>query len=698
MVGRRGDGDEVIEIQNSKFKMKNLKIWIGTGMMLWIGQIIAQNQTINVNQLAGETITLPYHQNDLTLEYVGIHFDNPEKITYQYKMEGVHEDWVKVGTERTARFNNLKPGNYIFKVKAANADGVWNEKPTALAILILAPWWWTWWSKLFYLIAASIGIYTFYQFQLKRRLEAEETRRLQELDTVKTKMYTNITHEFRTPLSIIQGMTEELEGNEKAKAAIQRNSFNLLNLVNQMLDLSKLEAGNMPLRLVQSDVINYLSYLTESFHSLAATKKISLHFLPKISVLYMDYDPDKLMKIMINLLSNAIKFTEKGGNVYVQVEEVEKSGLIRPAKKQSQLAIQIKDTGIGIESDELPNIFDRFYQVDGTSTRKGEGTGIGLAYTRELVKILKGQIKVASEQGKGSVFTVMLPINRNASMIFPDATKELIHKAGIEQGFTEKSIDTTKNDTTLPLVLIVEDNRDVKEYLFTCLNQQYQLTFAADGAEGIEKAIQLIPDIILSDVMMPKKDGLELCETLKKDHHTSHIPIILLTAKADLDAKVRGLQKGADAYMAKPFSKEELLVRMTQLIQLRKELQARFSDGVIKLDARKVANAKYSLEIQFIEKVNKIIVANLDSESFDSSELSKAVNMSSSQLYRKLKAITGKSIAIYIRYQRLLKAKELLETTDKTVSEITYLVGFKELAYFSRCFSEEFGIAPSRMR
>jgi signal transduction histidine kinase/DNA-binding response OmpR family regulator len=656
--------------------------------------LIAQPERIKINQQSKEQIILPYYKNDIDIEYVGIHFQNPRKIQYQYKMEGVHDAWVKAGTERIARFNNLNPGQYKFLVKAANADGVWSETPAALNIQILAPWWWNWLSKTLYTLTLLLGIYSLYQFQLKRSLEKEKTLRLQELDKAKTRMYTNITHEFRTPLSIIQGMTEQLEGNEKLKATIQRNSFNLLNLVNQMLDLSKLETGNLPLKMVHSDIIAYLSYLIESFHSMAISKSIHLHFLPKQSVIYMDYDPDKLMKIMINILSNAIKFTGKGGNVYIIVEQLEK-GTKLLGKANSTLSIQVKDTGIGISAEELPHIFDRFFQ--GNSTKNINGTGIGLAYTRELVKILNGKITVTSEVEKGSVFTVFLPITKEVPMIFPDATKELIKQAKVNHTYTEKIQNTNLANTNAPLVLIVEDNRDVKEYLFLCLKNHYQLEFADHGAEGIQKAIELVPDIILSDVMMPEKDGFELCEILKSDRATSHVPIILLTAKADLDAKVLGIQKGADAYMAKPFNKEELLVRMEQLIQMRKALQKKFSEG-LKVDPRQFPKAKYALEIKFLDQVNQIILENLEKESFNPSQLSKAINLSSSQLYRKLKAITGKSTAIYIRHKRLMVAKDLLETTGKTVSEIAYAVGFKELAYFSRCFSEEFGINPSQFR
>lgn len=671
-----------------------LKVWL-LGVLLVLGNaLIAQAKTINVNQQAGETITFDHHQNDLTLEYVGIHFDNPEKIQYQYKMEGVHDDWVKVGTERIARFNNLKPGHYTFLVKAANADGVWTKEPTSLNITILAPWYWTWWSKLLYLSIALFGAYKFYEFQLKRKLETAEKKRLQELDLVKTKMYTNITHEFRTPLSIIQGMTEQLEGNDKVKDTIQRNSFNLLNLVNQMLDLSKLESGNLPIKMVQSDVVNYLSYLTESFHSMAISKGIKLHFLPKESVIYMDYDPDKLMKIMINLLSNAIKFTDKGGDVYVEVAT-------QKINKTTTLQIQIRDTGIGIAKDDLANIFDRFYQVDDSTTRKGEGTGIGLAYTRELVKILNGSIDVNSKEGKGSVFSVSLPITKNAPMIFPDATKELIGQVDMQLESTEKLADDLVPQSKKPLALIVEDNRDVKEYLVTCLKQAYQLVLAENGTEGIKKAIELIPDIIISDVMMPEKDGFELCQTLKEEQVTSHIPIILLTAKADIDSRLVGLQKGADAYMAKPFNREELLIRINQLILIRKQLQERFGVPTninLPKEKRKYHAAKFAKEEDFIHQINQIIEQHLDEDTFDTAVLAQKMNMSTSQLYRKLKAITGKSTAIYIRFVRLKKSKILISETEQSISEIAYAVGFKDLAYFSRCFSELFGVSPSQLR
>lgn len=679
-------------------------------MVYWLSMVLfsevhAQNTSIKVAQQAGKVIVLAHDENDITLEYTGIYLHNAHKVQYQYMMEGVHDNWVNVGTERIARFNNLLSGDYTFKVKAANADGVWNETPLIVKIKILAPWWWTWWMKIIYGLGILGSIYAYYRFQLSKQLAATETKRLQELDEIKTKMYANITHEFRTPLSVIQGLAGQIEGNSATKEAIQRNSFNLLNLVNQMLDLSKLESGTLSLKMMQGDIINYLSYLTESFQSFAESKNIRLHFLSELDEFYMDYDPDKMMKMMANLLSNAIKFTEKRGDVYVQVT-IKNKGITIPIKPietlitKGELIIKVKDTGIGIPIDELPHIFDRFYQVDTTTTRKNEGTGIGLAFTRELVKIFKGKIQVESELGKGSIFTLQLPIAQHAPLIARDATTFLIKTVTATQQSTEKLADNFTVSTDIPLVLVVEDNQDVKTYLRSCLIKTYQLAFADDGQKGVAKALQLIPDIIISDVMMPEKDGYELCEVLKKDVRTSHIPIILLTAKADIDSKIFGLQKGADAYLAKPFNKEELLVRIEQLIHLRSELQERFGTALPPKEANLAQQdaEQYRLEEAFIQQVRKIILTNMRDESFDTTQLCKKLGISNSQFYRKLKAITGKSPAIYLRSIRLQKANELLHTTNSTISEIAYQVGFKETTYFSTCFSKEFGMSPRQAR
>lgn len=655
-----------------------------------ITEIWADEQVIQLSKEAGSSITLKHDQNDVVLEYVGVQYNSGDRIQYKYKMEGVHQDWQMVGTERTARFNNLKAGSYTFFVNAANADGVWSDTPAFVHIKVLPPWWLTWWMKVIYFVVVLALAYALYAYQLNRKLEEQERKRLQELDDVKTKMYTNITHEFRTPLSVIQGVAEQLDGNEQAKEAIQRNSYNLLNLVNQMLDLSKLESGTLPIKMMRGDVINYLSYLTESFKSFSDSKNIKLHFLSEVKFLEMDFDPDKLMKIIVNLLSNAIKFTDDNGDVYVQVNIEKAKNQLSKWRGAEVLLIKVKDTGIGIPAEELSNIFERFYQVDDGSTRKGGGTGIGLAYARELIKILNGRIEVESRVGKGTIFSVFLPIRKESTLHMKSATDELIQTFRYGQRKEERVLDDFVPGVETPLALVVEDNRDVRDYLYNCLNGNFQLVFANDGAEGIDKAVELTPDIIVSDVMMPRKDGFELCATLKKDIRTSHIPIVLLTAKVDIDSRIQGLQHGADAYIAKPFHQKELLVQLSQLLVERRKLQELYS--------QKFQTAtEHKEEDQFLKNIIQIIETDME-KSIDMNGLSDALAMSRTQVYRKVKALTGLSPTIYIRRIRLRKSKMLLSTTQLSISEIAYAVGFNEPAFFTRNFKEFYGKSPKEFR
>lgn len=515
---------------------------------------------------------------------------------------------------------------------------------------------------------------------------AERNKQLQELDELKSRFFTNIAHELRTPLTIISGMANQMQENpeqwsDKGLKMILRNSDSLLNLVNQILDLRKLESGNLQLQLVQGDIIQYLNYIIESFQSLAESKDIQLHFLADEAKLLMDYDPEKFMRIVSNLLSNAIKYTPGGGNVYVQISQ-----------NDDQLQIKVKDTGIGIPADKLPNIFDRFYQVDDSATRQGEGTGIGLALTKELVKLMAGDIQVQSVPERGSTFTVTLPIRQEAQL-----EMEIVTEA---QSFAPPTLERSDvishlevSDSELPSLLIVEDNPDVVEYLRVCLEGLYHLEVANDGQTGIDKALEMVPDIIISDVMMPEKDGFELCQTLKTDERTSHIPIILLTAKADDESRISGLQRGADAYLPKPFNKQELIIRLEKLLELRKLLQERYGgmDFVTK-------NSTTPQEDEFILKVRKAVEDNLDDEDFGVMQLCRAVNLSRAQLHNKIKALTGRSTSNYIRTIRLHHARELLHNPNLNISQVAYEVGFRDPKYFSKTFAEEFGKLPNEIK
>jgi len=525
-------------------------------------------------------------------------------------------------------------------------------------------------------------------------LKQAEATRLKELDAVKTNIYTNITHEFRTPLSIIIGLAEQLADNHKIKLdeglqIIKRNGKSLLRLISQMLDLSKLEAKAMHANLFQGDIIGYFKYIIESFESLAQSKKINLHFTTEIDQLIMDFDAEKMMQIISNLLSNSIKFTPGGGDIYLLISK-------EISNNTDQMNIKVRDTGIGIPADKLPNIFDRFYKVDNDSAIKAEGTGIGLALTKELVTLLKGKINVESELSKGTEVTIILPVTNTAELkhdvdltrLVPDISTFIPETNG--ESFSEEENIEIKND--LPILLIVEDNLDVTRYLKSLLITNYNVYTAKNGREGLDKALELIPDIVISDVMMPEMDGFTLCEKLKTDERTSHIPVILLTARSSDMSKLEGLETGADDYLIKPVNAKELLTRIKNLIEQRRRLRERFSKDVT-LSPKDIAVT--SADQRFLERAIEIVEKEMKEPDFSVEQFSKEVGMSTSQLYRKIHALTNQSPVEFIRTFRLKRAAWLLKQNFGNVAEIAFEVGFNNLSYFAKCFRGLFGKSPS---
>ncbi len=532
--------------------------------------------------------------------------------------------------------------------------------------------------------------------QLIQEKKQVEAKRLQELNEFKARFYTNITHEFRTPLTVILGMSEQIKGYPQETKLIRRNGDSLLRLVNQLLDLSKLESGSMPLNLVHRDIIVYLQYLTESFYSTAMQQQIRLVFHSEETEVMMDYDEDKIQQIVYNLLSNALKFTSAGGRVVFHASLEERDGRL-------WLRLKVKDSGTGIPASSLDRIFDRFYQVSETGKSPTTGTGIGLALTRELVELMKGTITVESEPGVGTEFVLCLPVeDRYAGVSIapehPAATPATPPPAlsGTYPASADKAAgpDADPIAGELPQLLLIEDNPDIITYVKTVLQGQYAFHTARDGADGVERALALIPDIIVSDVMMPKMTGYEVCETLKQDERTSHIPIILLTAKATQEDKVQGLQFGADAYLTKPFDKAELVVRLEKLITMRRRLQERYANAAA-IDSQPAAEP--SIEDQFLSKLHEHIAARLDDTEFGVPELASAAQLSQMQLYRKLKALTGQTPSRFIRSYRLQRSLDLLKQGDLTVSEVAYAVGFADPSYFSRTFHQEFKRNPSSL-
>ena len=549
--------------------------------------------------------------------------------------------------------------------------------------------------------AALVFVLQFIRQQ--RKLEELEAIHLKEINEFKDRFFTNITHEFRTPLTIIKGMGNLIKARpeEWMGAGLQKietNSDILLRLVNQMLTLAKTEAGAISVDHVRRDVNKYLAYLVEQFSSEALRRKIDLRFTSAGELFEMDFDPEKLMHIITNLVSNALNYTPEGGRVEVTTRVMDNGKMF---------SIRVKDTGIGIERQHLAHLFDRFYRVE--HQLSPGGTGIGLALTKEMVHLLHGTISVESIKGEGSEFTVLLPITRNSPLsdtaevadliIVTDDQYEKVSSSGEPvfpaQSCKELLLIGAVSPAKLPLLLIVEDSSDVVLYLQAILKYEYRIEVAGNGIIGLEKALEIVPDIILSDIMMPVMDGIELLEKVKNDIRTSHIPVVMLTAKADIDSRLAGLDRGADAYLAKPVDERELHIQLKNLIELRKKLHERYAS----LEKIPETFDKYLIkEDDFMRRVKDVLEANLIDDEFGILNLCGELGVSRPQLYRKFRSLCDKTIADYFKALRLYKAKELLSTTNLNITEVAYKVGFKSLAYFSREFTREFKINPREYR
>lgn len=664
-------------------------------------------------------LIFPHDSNFFSIQFAALDFTEPGKNQHRYKLEGYDDDWVQAGTKREAHYTKVPPGEYEFRVMGSNNDGVWNEHGASISLIITPPWWKTTWAYLGYILLAGMVFYGARRYDMNRHRLLIETEHLKEVDHLKSRFFANISHEFRTPLTLILGPIHKWR--EKAASDLpdgllrdldlmERNGRRLLLLINQLLDLSKLEGGAMNLHASRRDIVAFVKGIAFSFESSAGLRQIGVSVETDRDELEAYFDRDKMEKILTNLLSNAFKFTPEGGSVTVRVQI--SNSLLHPVRaswradgSRNHVEISVSDTGIGIPPEELPRVFDRFYQVDSSHTREQEGTGIGLALTKELVELHHGSISVRSDMGKGTEFTVVLPLGRKhlkdeeiteepaagdtPLVMYDVATTSIPGRAAGHQR-AEGSSDAQK-----PIVLMVEDNPDVRAYMKEYLVSEYNVLECHDGAEGIEKARETIPDLIISDVMMPKLDGYTLCRTLKLDERTSHVPIILLTAKAGQEDKVGGLEIGADDYLTKPFDARELQARARNLIELRRTLRERFSVGQV-LKPGEIAVT--SVDDAFLKKAIAVVEQRMGDEKFGVEEMRSELGMSRTQLHRKLTALTNQSAGDFIRYTRLHRAKDLLNKDAGTVSEIAYQVGFNSVAYFTKCFREQFGTVPSDAR
>ncbi|NBC16404.1 MAG: response regulator [Bacteroidetes bacterium] len=672
--------------------------------------------------LAGPTaLHLAHDENDLTFAFAALHYAHPVENQYAYRLEPYDDAWHQGGTRRTATYTNLDPGDYVFRVKAANSDGVWNEEGAAVRVVIRPPWWQTSWATVVFGVLAAVAVAGLVRWrtrvleQRKHELEhlvAERTaeveaqrRQLVELDAMKSRFFANISHEFRTPLTLILGPLRDLlveragpldEPLARQHRMMYRNGQRLLRLINQLLDLAKLEAGGMHLRARRMDLVPFLRGLVAAFGSRAERQGISLQLDVSHAPLLLHADPDKLEKIIFNLLSNAFTFTPDGGTIRVALARSD----------DGWGALSIEDTGPGIPENELPHIFDRFQQGSTAVAHAHEGTGIGLALVKELTALHGGTVGVESQVGVGTCFTVRLPVEREGlpSAFDPQPNGEghevsvEIDSGEIDSGEIDRGLDGSEAAAPEPrkpkaaTVLVIEDNPDMRTYLRRHLAGDYQVVEATDGDDGLAQARALEPDLIISDVMMPGLYGYALCRALKTDAALSHIPVVLLTAKAEEESKIEGLETGADAYLYKPFNAEELLIRAENLIQVRRLLRERYS-GEVMLTPSDVTVP--SADAVWVEQVRDVVERHIGNSNFGVDWLADELDLSTRQLQRRLKDLTDLSPGGFIRTMRLERAAQLLEQHYGGVAEVAEAVGYRDAKHFSQLFRQVFGVVPS---
>ncbi len=674
-----------------------------------------------LTSVIGETdkIRLNYKQNSFTLEFVALNYTRPLKNQYAYMLKGFDEDWNYNGNNRSATYTNMKPGKYIFMVKGSNNDGLWNTTPKQLQITIKPPLWKTWWAYCIYIL--SVMFITFIslriwneRIRIKNELKLEKLAKEKEheLNEMHVQYFTNISHEFKTPLSLIIGPLDNMIDSSDLQlkeqlSIIKRNANRLLHLTNNLMNLRKLEEGGITLSVQYGNIVEDLNEIAGYFNIRLKRKQIDFSITSDAHDVYGWYDREILETIILNLLSNAVKYTPVKGNIGIETnclksEEITKHHHFFPdidKPKSRYIEISISDNGLGIKSEEMPYIFDKFYQTKFGSKLKKTGTGIGLTLTKGLIELHHGQIRVNSKPEVKTVFTFVLPIDKHyysEEEIMAEPT-ELLDKEIITSEYEfiqnpEEKETETEEEKEKPEILIIEDNDELRKYLTKELSTKFSITEAEDGKIGLDMGFSNIPDLVISDILMPQINGISLCKSLKSDIRTSHIPIILLTAKTSLRDQIEGTEIGADAYLTKPFNIQFLLAKINQLIQSRRNLYAHFSQNVYPM-LNKITNNK--LDQEFLQKTIDFIVINITDENMNVERLAAELNLSRSNVYRKIKALTGNTVVDFIKDIRLKQALKLMETKEYTLAEIAYLTGFTSPSYFTKCFRIKYGKPPS---
>jgi len=656
----------------------------------------------------------------LELELSLLDFAQSEKNQYAYRIAGYQEQWIYT-KENKISLINLPYGKYTLELKGRGASGNWSAKRLAIPLLVKRPIYLQTWFVILIIIMLIFGILVLFKWRLSRlesdrkRLEREVKKRtrqieadkttimeqataLQELNKAKTRFFANISHEFRTPLTLIIGPLQQMLQQPKAMITPRRlkgmlsNAQNMLKLINQLLTLSKMEVRAMQLKISKGDIITYTQRLIDGFDSLASAKNQRIIFLTKKKNWITNFDRSKWDRIIYNLLYNALKFTNQYGVIQISLRSIK-------AQEKEWIYLNVRDNGVGISSNELSQIFNRFYQVDDSSTRIQEGMGIGLALVKELIELQGGLIKVISIEEKGTSFEVRLPVQDlvedTTSQTMPLPPPQSFPLMEHQKPFEPSQQKTTKKKKVK--LLLIEDNAQMRDYIQSCIpTEQYELITSVNGSEGIRKAQALIPDLIISDVMMPLKNGFEVVQIIRNQLATSHIPIILLTAKASIESKLEGLRRGADAYLTKPFIAAELILRIEKLIELRQLLQKRYQySSFAKITQHPIT---YKEEDVFISRLYKFIVANIDNTNLNGDLIGENFKISRMQLHRKIKALTNQSTNAFIETVRLETAYSLLQQKELNISEIAFQTGFSSPTHFGKKFKKKYQMTPSEVQ
>jgi signal transduction histidine kinase/ligand-binding sensor domain-containing protein/DNA-binding response OmpR family regulator len=651
-------------------------------------------------------IELSYDQRSFTIDFVAIQFGSSMRHHYAYKLEGFDTDWHYAGTNHLATYTNIDPGHYTFLAKASAGDGTWNEVPTRLDITIRQTPWKTWWAISLYVSIIAAAMFFAVKIRIDRvnmknqlTLERLAREREHELSESKTQFFTNISHEFRTPLSLILMPLENLISCQNVSASVKervhtayKNANKMMSLVNELMDFNKIESGNLKLNPRPGELVEFITNVASLFDDVADRRNITFSVRTDLDKLKGWFDRDKLERMLVNVLSNAFKFTADGGYITVIINSKRTLGSQQIATRCLELIVV--DNGIGISSEEIPRIFDKFYQAKSASAVTNPGTGIGLSLTKALVELHQGTITAESSPDKETKFIITLPIDATAYLVVAheSMSDDVVH---MQEGVIAADRYFVREEATAKdqyEILVVEDNEDLREYIAAELRQEFKVWQAQNGEEGARIAVEKSPDLIISDILMSQKTGIELCREIKSNIKTSHIPFILLTARVTVEDQITGIESGADVYITKPFSVRFLLTHVRNLIESRQKLYSHFSQDVYLLPSKVTSN---EIDQAFLQRAVDYIVEHIQDTQLGVDAIAELFNLSRTQVYRKIKALTGKTAVEFIRTIRLKQALKLMETKQYTLSEIAYLTGFNSASYFTRSFKEEYGKAPS---